>query len=263
MELFSFALSPLNEIEPWLDSDGNSTLSWYGLSLGNYQINVNDQTLFEYSDEFIRRYFSNEEAQMSNSRFMHYNVSRLYEDLLYLLPYATQKIPSELTKLIENSSAEGSWRSSMEMQPDFTFEEYISDAEEWWRLRHLQGMGGDPSICMYRDENEIVIRWNCMDAKVENVYRWAATHGQLKMGLTCFRDQVQSFFRRFHDQMSERVQFLSCKPELAMQMSVDIDSLVEENRYRLKRMSQYEQDLDVENDWNKVLEANRSLGIQL
>jgi hypothetical protein len=81
--LFEFILRPLNKVAPWGNAPDLS-LSWFGLTDGDYRINVGSEHLFAYS-EGIKRHFSTKDPNFRGD-YVNYHVVRLWEDICEILP---------------------------------------------------------------------------------------------------------------------------------------------------------------------------------
>jgi hypothetical protein len=73
----NFSLTPLELVQPWGNPDRQS-LHWFGLTHGQYWIEVGTAVLFEYSTAVQERF--------GTPRYCDYQVSRLHEDLLEMVP---------------------------------------------------------------------------------------------------------------------------------------------------------------------------------
>ena len=74
----NFSLTPLELVQPWGTPDGRQSLHWFGLTDGRYWIDVGDGALFEYTAEV--------QEQFGVFRYTEYQVARLHEDLLAIIP---------------------------------------------------------------------------------------------------------------------------------------------------------------------------------
>src|SRR5438105_15938246 len=89
--LFDFTLRELDQIQPW-GAPEDPNLHWFGLSDGTYWMNVGQSKLFEYTA-----------AAQAHAvpQFCDYQVVRLYEDLLEVVPYVLEPVPPQLMSFVE------------------------------------------------------------------------------------------------------------------------------------------------------------------
>jgi len=96
MALIEFNLKPLQDVMPWGD-EPNQYLHWFALTDSFYYMELGDVQLFCYSDEILE--FWSKEYPGCNSKnepYMDYQVVRLYEDVLEILPDVIQPIPEAI-----------------------------------------------------------------------------------------------------------------------------------------------------------------------
>lgn len=136
---FEFALDPLGSIEPWTDGRGEDPqLHWFGLTLGEYRIAVDDHELCR----------------------VHYQVARLWEDVLERLPRYLEPVPPDLVDLVrvdegdlpewhdgfdDDEDAATAWRAEHRLLSGHI----ALPAVRWWRT---VGDGGDVVWTAWRDD---------------------------------------------------------------------------------------------------------------
>jgi hypothetical protein len=89
--VFEFALRQLNQIVPWGEPP-NLTLHWFGLTDGSYFVDLGDTHLLEYS------------AALDVPVHVEYQVARLHEDLLEMLPDVLAPVPASVLRGFTNGS---------------------------------------------------------------------------------------------------------------------------------------------------------------
>ena len=93
--LINFTLLPISDVQPWGRADA-PTLHWFGLTDGEYWIEVGDEKLFQYS----------ESARAAGAgQYCEYQVVRLYEDLIDMLPHILESVPGSLTPYVAGDTA--------------------------------------------------------------------------------------------------------------------------------------------------------------
>jgi hypothetical protein len=102
--LINFTLVHVEKIEPW-GTPENPALRWFGLTDGQYWIQAGNSTLFEY----------NQPVQTAGGpQYCDYQVVRLHEDLLEMLPYILEPIPPSLAQYLSGDSAE-IWKRTLNL----------------------------------------------------------------------------------------------------------------------------------------------------
>jgi hypothetical protein len=201
--LFNFRLKPLNEISSWGSADA-PTQSWYGLTEGEYWIEVGDQVLFESHDEFVRVH--------GGASHFDYNVARLYQDVLELLPDILAPIPNALLPYVWGARFTD-WNRRFEAwvkRSDATLDAdgALIDQVIWVWRRELKSphCSAPPIVRLWVSEDSAMyIAWRASHCKFEDVRMWSATEGQISMTKEQFIDEVNSFHKRFVEAMSQRV----------------------------------------------------------
>ena len=159
MALFEFELKPLGEITPWGEKD-DLYLTWFGLTDSNYYMDVGKERLFEYSNELLRHWSKdNSNDEIHGSPYFDYQVSRLHEDLLAILPNVFQEIPQALFDCIETGEKQKEWErclssvsdsfESEDPMEEMDFFDIYAEATDWLQCRKLAGIGGGPDIIIF------------------------------------------------------------------------------------------------------------------
>lgn len=99
--LFNFRLMPLELVVPW-GEPGEQRLHWFGLTDGEYWVQVGADALFEYS-EGVRR-------ASGSGRYCNYQVARLYEDITEMLPYVLDPVPTPVVRHISGVQGTAWWK---------------------------------------------------------------------------------------------------------------------------------------------------------
>ncbi len=268
MALFEFKLKPLVEITPWGEKN-DLYLSWFGLTDSNFYMDVGEEKLFEYSPELLRHWSkgnSNEEVHVSP--YFDYQVSRLHEDLLAILPDVLQEIPQELFDCIETGEKQKKWErclssvsdsfESEDPMEEMDFFDIYDDATDWLFCRKLVGVGGGPKILIFRFNDEVVIRWNSSDYTLDGFNTWSASSGEFKLPVEEFVEEVQSFHNRLMKSMEDRVSFI-VTGDLLPNVSIDKQELVREQEERLQALDQALAEKSSVKSWDEIMIAYESL----
>lgn len=97
--LFNFALTPLEQVEPWGKAHVQG-LHWFGLADGQYWIQVGENTSFEYSKSM--------QLMHERPRYREYQVARLYEDLIEMVPNVLDAVAEALISYLSGAGG-ASW----------------------------------------------------------------------------------------------------------------------------------------------------------
>jgi hypothetical protein len=228
--LINFELVPVGKIVPWGPAD-NLSLSWFGLTDGVYWMNVGDAKLFEYSEDA---------RQHGAPRYCDYQVVRLLEDILDILPSILEPVPSKLVEYISGDSGR-SWRGTFSAWTDKNFD--VMNHDEYWHLndrayswigkRYLDSLYLSPSasILLWSDEANVHIEWDNTEKSVDGKLAWTAIKGSYVMSREDFIREVESFHARLIEQMKARVEEIEAGA-LAPEIHIDVSGLVAEHQER-------------------------------
>jgi hypothetical protein len=213
MSLFEFKLKDLQDVQPW-GEEPDLYLHWFGLTDGIYFINAGNDQLFRTS-ELILRHWSKQYCSIDlNQPFVDYQVVRLYEDLLEILPDILNPVPAAVNALVETLSAQKRWRSGLDRYFDADENDVLDDlyiqATEWWSFRKLSTLHltQGPDIWFWRVNDTVRIRWDNELKNIDGIQPWAAINGQYDITLTAFMQEVDSFHGRLMNEMSRRIDVL-------------------------------------------------------
>lgn len=174
--LFDFTLLPIAKIKPW-GRPGDLALHWFGLTDGYYWIEVGESRLFEYS----------EEVQVAGTgRYCEYQVVRLYEDLIDMLPYILDPVPDSLIQYLSGNTA-NDWRATFDAWCDRSsdgldadrFDQLIDAATTWSGARQLDSCYLSPSanIAIWSDAKSVHFAWDNRDRFIDGKPAWSALQG--------------------------------------------------------------------------------------
>lgn len=233
--LIGFRLLPIAKMQPWGEA-GDLTLHWFGLTDGCYWIEVGEDRLFEYS----------EHAQAAGSgRYCGYQVVRLYEDLMNMLPDILEPVPGSLIPYLSGSTALH-WRANFDAWCDRSdaldkerFYQLVDDAATWSGDRRLDSGYLSPSanISIWSDAESVHFEWDNRDRVFDGKCAWSALQGSYPMPRAEFIDEIRSFHDRLMDQMSERVQEVLAGA-LPSGIHIDMPALVREHEQRTRTLEQ-------------------------
>jgi hypothetical protein len=232
--LIDFTLLPIAKIQPW-GQPGDLSLHWFGLTDGYYWIEVGENKLFEYS----------EDAQAAGAcRFCEYQVVRLHEDLLEMLPHILEPVPDTLAQYLSGNTAV-EWRAAFAAWCDRDndrldmdrFDQVVDAATTWSGARRLDSAYLSPSadIVIWSDIESVYLEWDNRDRLFLGKPAWSALRGSYKIPRADFIAEVRSFNKRLMDQMSDRVHEVLAGA-LGPSINIDMPALVREHEQRSRAL---------------------------
>lgn len=255
--LINFTLVPIESIVPW-GEPGSHSLHWFGLTYGEYWIQAGQATLFEYSDHA---------RNAGINRYCDYQVVRLYEDLLDMLPYILEPVPEPLVRYISGESA-SAWRLAYhawcDKDDDVADADYLGDladaAVSWSGKRRLDSAYLSPSanIAIWSDREHVHIEWDNRDRLFDGKPAWSALLGAYRMSRDEFIEETRSFHVRLMDQMAARVDRVvaGCLPP---GISIDLPGLVREHGQRRSSLDSALKAAIPGTDWQRTERAIREI----
>lgn len=217
--MFEFDLTPVEQIQPWGESP-NLSLHWFALTDGKYRIRVGDDYLLNYSDTFLGN------ANNSTS-FVEYQVVRLWEDIVEMLPAILEPVPERLHSLLVASATErNEW-----------LEKAVEDLPEvgtyWLCDRELDCgyLTNAPQITIWSTETDVIVGWDCELKSKSGEPVWSATRGSYRMSRNEFLSIVNEFNSALIVQMRDRVDRLASGWK-SDTVSIDLSQLIHEQKDR-------------------------------
>jgi len=227
--LINFQLTPLKDVIPW-GAPNNQSLSWFGLTDGQYWISVGETSLFEYS----------EHARVGTRRYCDYQVIRLLEDILDMLPSIMEPVPPTLVQYLSGDSGKA-WQTKLSSWSNEQFD--VIDEDEYWRLAGLAGslsynrfldsayLSPSASILMWSDEKTVHIEWDNSEKIIDGKPAWSAWKGYFQIHREDFLREVGSFHFRLIEQMTSRVSQV-VGGALSPDIRIDFPGLLSEHEQR-------------------------------
>lgn len=265
--LFNFNLTPLKDVQPW-GQQGEKHLSWFGLTDGEYWVQVGDKTLFEYSEDACRHF------HCGSRRYCDYQVVRLYEDLMAIAPYVLEVVPDKLIPYILREDCRDwqtlSGRLLETKEDDAAIDDYwevIEAAFRWVENRRLDTLYLSPSANIYfwSDATHVHFEWDNREKLVNGVPAWTALYGTYCLSREEFIAEVKSFHTRLMEQMGDRVKQVLAGA-LSPDIAIDLDWLQREQKERSRSIDGVFLGPSTATDWQAVQSAineiERDLGGQ-
>lgn len=256
--LINFELTPLNEVKPW-GATNNQSLSWFGLTDGQYWISVGQDSLFEYSEHA---------RNVGGGRYCEYQVVRLCEDILDMLPSIMEPVPPTLVQYLSGDSG-NAWRAKLSSWSNEHID--VVDEEEWWRLIELAGslslnrfldsayLSPSTSILMWPDEKSVHIEWDNRGKIIDGKPAWSASMGLFQMPREDFVREVESFHFRLIEQMTSRVSQV-VSGALTPDIRIDFPGLLSEHEERLNEFNRALEN-SVTTSWDEVEHAIMAISV--
>jgi len=256
--LINFTLAPIESIVPW-GEPGSLGLHWFGLTYGEYWIQAGEAALFEYSDHA---------RKAGINRYCDYQVVRLHEDLLGMLPYILEQVPEPLVPYISGESAKV-WRNAYLAWCDSDDDDdtdadrlgEIGDAAvAWSERRRLDSAYLSPSanIAIWSDPEHVHIEWDNRDRRFDGKPAWSALLGAYRMPRDRFIEEVRSFHARLMDQMAARVDQV-VTGGLPSGINIDLPGLVREHGQRTGSLDSALRVAIPPTDWQRSERAIREI----
>ena len=250
MVVFDFRLVPLDQLEPW-GEPGSQRLHWFGLTDGEYWIEVGQDMLFEYTEAARQK--------VGCPRYCAYQVVRLYEDLLEIVSDVLAPVPTDISPYLildrrtAWSRAFDAWAADAEVRlPKNEFWDSVDAATSWIAKRTLDSGYLAPSarIQLWADDRNVYVEWNNRDKLIDGVQAWTATSGSYAISRATFVDEVQSFHDRLMNQMNDRVGAIR-SGRFQPAVDIDIEALAKEHEQRAKPITRHLAPPN-EQDWSTV-----------
>ncbi len=241
MSLVEFELKPVPETEPW-GTAPNLSLHWFGLSDGAYHLELGASRLLEYAS--IEGW----------PRFVEYQVARLHEDFISMLPDTLETVPPEIASQFRNGSLGATVQHLREVCAARLEEDPAFDLTvEALAARTLDTGYLSPSagIWIWSVEGKTVIEWDNRNRLHEGKAAWTAQVGRHELSVERYLEELRSFDRRLMDAMAARVRAAIAswtRPEVGL----DFDRLEAEQTERGTWLASAIQHGRQETDWSTV-----------
>jgi hypothetical protein len=262
--VFNFRLTPLQQVVPW-GEPGDQRLHWFGLTDGEYWIQVGADALLEYSE--VAR------TALGCGRYCNYQVARLYEDITEMLPHIIDPVPATLFRYISGDSGAAWWKTYTSWyvgRDPASNEDQFWDAADaaatWISQRTLDTAYLCPSanIRLWSDAESVHIGWNNTEKMLQGQPAWTAFSGSAQLSREEFICDVGAFHSALMSQMRERVEQVLARV-LPQQVQIDLSGLQREHAVRSRPLARELHAPIVPTDWERVhhavLKVERDVGI--
>jgi hypothetical protein len=193
---FRFRLWPIGEVPPW---GPDRQLHWFGLTYGWYWIEIDGLELLRYAPQTLQGWDGDGPAAPDPyADYVDYQVVRLWEDLLDLLPQALEPVPDDLAEFM--SSDPDDWVSPDEAQAETAAEWYYSHELDMSHLRC------PPRIRWWRrivnSHDHMTVAWKHQSGEIEFA---APRTGQATMPTSVFVAAAEELDRELLAAMEQRI----------------------------------------------------------
>ncbi len=263
MSLFEFQLKDLKDVLPW-GNEPDLYLHWFGLTDGIYYLNVGNDQLFRASESILRYWCKQSNSIDLAQPYVDYQVVRLYEDLLEILPDILSPIPSVVNSLVETTLSQKRWDSGLNWYFDSDENDELDDlyiqATEWWQFRKLSTLHltQGPDIWLWRIKDTIRIRWDNELKDIEGIQPWSSISGQYDLTVATFLQEVESFHKRLMGEMGKRIDIL-LKNNPIPNIKIDFQGLIKEHGERKNSLKEALKREPRKIDWDMVTKSNEKL----
>src|SRR5262245_36658809 len=194
--LFNFQLRPVQDVAPW-GREGDYRLSWFGLTDGWYWLDCGGHELFRYSDSIIKSW-EHEGRQPADPPYVDYQIVRLWEDVLDILPEVLSPIPLNLLQRIEPGVESDLWYRQVfeyvfpeESEASQVIQDKFGVATRWFGQRFLNSgyIKQGPRIWLWSDGKTVFIRWDNTDFVLDGHKLWTAQSGTYSLPVEKFVEE--------------------------------------------------------------------------
>ena len=251
-------------------------LSWFWLTDGFYWMNVDGQKLFENSEECLR-YSEKEGYTYPNREFqkcMDYQVVRLWEDMIEILPSISQPVPKEFHQLLSQSLVKISADSDLfydyvnliDETPEYKANNKYFDKPFYLDSYRLCTMhiGLSPTLYFWRfkdsNEDNMHIAWDFTQTFTtesgKEIPVWSATIGHFEMSYESFMQEFNGFHNRLMYAMELKIKEIETKPELQALLCENYD-LRKEHNERIESVERQFKEYPVNFDWDEMIDYHK------
>ncbi len=249
-----------------------TNLSWFWLTDGFYWMNVDGQKLFENSEEALRYWEKNGYTYPKHGyqKCMDYQVVRLWEDMIEILPTITQPVPEEfhqlfsqsLAEIVANSDLFYNYVDSINAASEYTSNKKYFDKPFYLDDHHLSTMhvSLSPSIYFWRfldtNEDNMHIAWDFTQTIAiecgKEIPMWSAAKGRFKMPFESFMQEFNGFHQRLMDAMAIKIEEIENNIELQALLRDDYN-LRKEHNERIESIERQFKKYPVNFDWDEMI----------
>lgn len=216
MPLINFKLKHPDHIIPW-GTPPDTSMHWFGLTDGEYWLELGNTRLFEYTDEILKHWGIN------NFNYVDYQVIRLIEDWTDIFQFIAEPIPDGFYVISNNHQAlygfygkARNWLDQLSNDPMSDTGSYYDKYDQiigWVQSRTLSTthLKNGPGIHFFRNKDKLSIVWDASDQAEGQIPVWTSQTGEIEIEYKSFVAEVEDFGRRFFNSMDTQVQLALSK----------------------------------------------------
>ncbi len=222
MNLFDFELVNVEDIEPW-GTPEKPSLSWFALTYGTFRINVQDQTLFQYTPEILEHW------QCLGTPYPDYQIAAFARDILGSFAHAVMPLPAGIEclardwVLLENLYALSNQLPDESADLAYTAWRWLGERTPWHS--YLQA---EPKITYVRIGDFVEIHWNNSKRFIDGIQVWTAQQGTHRLHVDRFIQECHGFSERLLTAMKTRLKEIEAGTAIP-RAAVDMASLRREH----------------------------------
>ena len=287
--MFDFQLIDLETIISGL-IESNCQLCWYWLTYGYYWINTKQETLFQLSDEYINSVNTNvntddtTQIKADNKKYMDYEVVRLWEDIIEILPTICLSVPDEfhqlflqpIDKINEYYDRWFDYTQQEEQKLEYRkhglpftkpcpFNNFFFDSHDV----NLLYIDIAPFLYLWRYKNDMWIAWDfthCQHFNEETQQQipiWTATKSTYHLPFDEFIQELNNFHQKFMTQMEQRIGEIlqSSKLQKLYPKGYNFSQLIQEHEQRKQAITEQLKKHPVSFDWEEMIFHHQQAGI--
>lgn len=209
MALINFTLRHPDHIIPW-GEEGDKSIHWFGLTEGEYWLDLNKATLYEYTNEVLAA------VDDQDGHYVTYQIARLLEDWASIFDAIAAPVPDAFYDIAKSNNFlyrfYGAAMNYIDKLPDAEYEAYDKTIE-WIYSRTLVAshLNSGPGISFFRNKHNLSLVWKADYVTENNVPIWTAQNGELEMPYDTFVHEMEDFGHRFFQAMDNQLQLAIAK----------------------------------------------------
>lgn len=244
MALVNFTLKHPDQITT------DTNLNWFALTEGEYWLDLNKATLYEYTSEVLTP---------DEPRHVEYQIASLIKEFTGLFEAIAEPVPDAFYAIAKENNylyrfyaAAQNFLDNLSNNNDSDyglFEKTIL----WLYTRTLTApyLTGGPGISFFRNRDHISLVWNAEQVTENDIAIWTAQTGEIEMTYEKFVAEIEDFGHRFFNAMDTQVQ-------LALEKDGgNKEQLIQEQQDQKTLFFQYKLAIlkgepKTETDWNEI-----------
>jgi len=252
----SFALAPLAEIAPWENESGRY-LHWFGLTDGIYDLTIEGQSIFEYTDAALTHF----DMARPDSPGAQYQVARLFHDLCWVMSaIIDDPVPLDVHKFVDSPDK----LARLVQQRKDSVEEHewdrANDALIWLSERTIDSghLVQGPHLSFWRHKDDVYVWCDSDDRMIDgkNVWAYSPIFGSIPVAE--FEAEVEGFQTSLLDAMGTRIDAIERGGQLDESIRIDMAELRDQHETETS-MPELRRSASTATDWHVAAEALHEL----